>query len=82
MKFFKDIYNSFTTDQGGFSARKLSAFVAITVAVIGSYRFARVSNINEMITIWLVFASFCLGIVTVQQAIQWRNGGPNTPPKT
>ena len=70
---------SFHNDPGGFSGRKLSAFFAVMMAAY-NLRFASTEIAVEMTMTWLGFALLCLGIVTVQQIIDFKNG--KTPNRT
>ena len=68
-----DIYKSFTNEPGGFSARKLTAFASVVVAAYETYHHTDISNITTVIIIWLSIALLCLGIITAQQIIDFRN---------
>jgi hypothetical protein len=72
-KIFNNLLNSFTTDKEGFSARKLSAFVGVTVAIIITFRLPESERLH-VIYAWQIFALLCLGIVTVEQIIRLKNG--------
>lgn len=78
MKLVEDIYNSFHNKPDGFSARKLSAFAGVTVAVIVTMRFCNDKILTDVITVWLVFSLLCLGIITLQQVIDFRGGKSTT----
>jgi hypothetical protein len=65
---------SFTADKDGGSARKLSAFYAVVLmAGFITIKKADAANSLYMLIAWLVFAALCLGMVTAQQLIEWRN---------
>lgn len=67
----KDFINSFRNDSKGFSGRKLSAFWAIViVATYLSYDNTTPENALYIIITWLVFASVCLGMVTVPKLLE------------
>ena len=74
MNIFKDLYNSFNTEAGGFSSRKLSAFLALVTAVWLSHKYTTPQNLDSIIITWLLFALLCLGLVTFGQIIQLKNG--------
>lgn len=79
--FFQDLYDSFKIKEGGFSARKASAFVGVLTAIALTFQFCNPEIVVEVLIVWLVFALLCLGIVTVADVIKWRNGNSsNTTP--
>lgn len=66
---------SFSNDKDGGSARKLSAFYAVVVMCgIITNKYTTGDNAPTMLLIWLSFAGLCLGMVTVQQLIELKNG--------
>lgn len=80
---FKDFYNSFKNDTTGFGSRKLSAFYAIVcISGVVTLKFTTPDNLEEVITIWLLFALLCLGLVTIQQIIQLVSGDKKTDTDT
>jgi len=76
MKLIDDIYNSFNNNSKteGFSARKLSAFAGVMVAMIATFRFCDEKILVDVIIAWLLFALLCMGIITLQQVIDFRAG--------
>jgi len=80
MKLFEKLIWSFDNSSSGFSARKLSAFAAIGIAAYVTIYNCVVlaSKIDEstmyIIGIWLVFALLCLGIVTAEQILRFKEG--------
>lgn len=72
---------SFTNDHGGYSARKLSAFFGVILSAYVTIKHAGSENTVELVLSWLGFALLCLGIVTVQQIIDFKNGKKNEDPK-
>jgi hypothetical protein len=71
----KKLWASFENTPGGFSARKLSAFTAVIgVSVIITHKYATSENLVEVLVVWLAFALLCLGIVTAEQIITFKNG--------
>lgn len=76
-KIIQYTFDSFHNDRGGFSARKLSAFAAVMICVYVTLRFTTTENLTVLVTVWLVFALLCLGIVTAEQIIRFRNGEDN-----
>ena len=74
MKFVNDLYNSFHNKPDGFSARKLSAFAGVMVAIIATFKFCDEKVLIDVITVWLIFSLLCLGIITLQQVIDFKTG--------
>jgi len=76
-KLFDNLIKSFTTDSEGFSARKLSAFVAVITAIyVTAKEIPQDAQIHALYA-WLCFALICLGIVTIEQIIRFKNGSNN-----
>ena len=73
-KIFNYVFHSFTNGPEGFSARKLSSFLAVIVAVVATFHFGGPSFVTELVLIWLGFSLLCLGIITIQQIIDFKNG--------
>ena len=69
-KILDGLFNSFTTDTLGFSARKLSAFIGVATAVIITFKLPKEQYINAIYA-WQTFALICLGIVTAEQIINF-----------
>lgn len=79
-KQFEKLIWSFDNTSSGFSARKLSAFIAICVAIYVTVKIMIGhdnqihDNILYIIGIWLIFALLCLGIITAEQLIRFKDG--------
>jgi len=73
-KILSNIANSFTTEKDGYSARKLSAFAAVCVAIYITVKLIPVAMQIDALYAWLIFAGVCLGIVTIEQIINLKNG--------
>jgi hypothetical protein len=75
MKLITWISKSFTADKDGSSARKLSAFYAIVI-MSGFITINKTDkdNATTMLEVWLLFAGVCLGMVTIQQLIEFIKG--------
>lgn len=76
----KNIIESFSKKNNGFSARKLSAFHGVGVATIASLagifytiHFQHPELIKFIIIVWLLFALLCLGLVTIPELIKFLN---------
>ena len=72
--FLTDLYLSFKTGPAGFSARKLTAFAAVVVAAFTTYKHTNDANATTMVSVWLLGAFLCLGIVTMEQITNLKNG--------
>lgn len=74
MKIINDLYNSFFNNEKGFSSRKLTAFVGVLMAIYSTCRFVDSKVVVEAIVVWLLFSLMCLGIITFEQIIKFKNG--------
>jgi len=72
-KIFNNLIASFTTDKDGYSARKLSAFAAVVVAIYVTVKLIPIAAQIDALYAWLGFGLLCLGIVTVEQIINLKN---------
>lgn len=72
---FTDLYGSFKNAPGGFSARKCTAFAAVCVAAYETYVHTNPFNLTTVILIWLGIAMLCLGIITMEQVIRFKENG-------
>ncbi len=72
-KIFSDLIASFTTDTLGFSARKLSAFAGVVVAIVVTFKLPKDAYLHAIYA-WQTFALLCLGIVTIEQIIRLKEG--------
>lgn len=73
-RLIRDLILTFYSGPGGFSARKLSAFLAVVMAVYTTARQTTETNLGEVLAVWLIFALVCLGIVTAEQLIKLKRG--------
>lgn len=71
---FRDLYNSFKTTEGGFSARKLSAAAAVAAAMFITVKHTDATNLVAVLEVLLLFALLCLGLVTFGDLVSWRTG--------
>jgi hypothetical protein len=79
MGFIKKLEASFDNTPDGFSARKLSAFVGVIVAIIATFKYVDEKVIISALMVWLVFAMMCLGIVTAEQILKfYKKGGDDS----
>jgi hypothetical protein len=70
----KDLLNSFKNDKIGYSGRKLSAFIGVATAIYLTIFKIPLENQLDALMVWLSFSLLCLGIVTVQNIIEFKNG--------
>jgi hypothetical protein len=61
-------------NKGEFSGRKLSAFVGVLTAIYLTIFKIPLEHQLDALMVWLSFSLFCLGIVTVQNVIEFKNG--------
>lgn len=73
-KFVDNLVDSLHNRPEGFSGRKLSAFAGVNVAIFATIRFCDGTNLPTVLTIWLLFALLCLGIITFQQIMDFKTG--------
>lgn len=71
---FTDLYDSFKTTDGGFSARKLSAFSAVMASMYIVVKHTEASNVVSVLEVLLLFALLCLGLITFGDLVAWRTG--------
>lgn len=79
VKLFNNWIQSFDNNPNtGFSARKLSAFLAVMIAFYVTIHYCSTEILVDVIYAWLVFALLCLGIITIEQIIRLKNGNTTT----
>lgn len=80
MSLWDKLVASFDNSSDGFSARKLSAFTAVVVALVATFRFVDSSVIINVLIVWLTFALLCMGIITAEQVLKFYKREDNTQP--
>jgi hypothetical protein len=70
---FKDLYDSFHNNSGGFSARKLTGFTIVMCIVYTHYKHVDASNAVEIHVIDCIFALLLFGIITAEQVIKFKD---------
>lgn len=70
----ENILKSFKNNTEGYSSRKLSAFVGVVTGVYLTIFKIPLENQLDALMVWLGFSLLCLGIVTVQNIIDFKNG--------
>lgn len=68
------LVGTFDNSKDGFSARKMSAFAGVMSAIVVTFYKIPTEYQLEALYAWLVFALACLGIVTAEQVIKFKNG--------
>jgi len=68
------LFRSFDNTKEGASARKLSAFSGLVMALYLSIKHTTSQNIEAILITWLSFSALCLGIITVEQIIKFKQG--------
>lgn len=69
IQFLKDLMDSFKTNKGGFSSRKLTAFVIVTLVVAIHIKWLTLGNLSQLetvLTIDYAFISALFGMTTFQ----------------
>lgn len=85
MKILDNLINSFTTEKGGFAARKLTAFAFMLCIVYVHYSSLSKENVEVFLWVDLCGVMLCLGLVTAGNLIELKNGnkpetnGQNNP---
>jgi hypothetical protein len=77
MNIWENLVKSFTTEKGGFAARKLTAFSLMICIAFVHIRHCTPENAVEFLAIDLIGVLLCLAIVTGEQIIMLKNGNPN-----
>jgi hypothetical protein len=74
-----NLIGSFKTGDGGLSARKSTAFASIVVAIYVTYTLPLDMRLHALYA-WQLLALLCLGIVTIEQIIKFKNGNGSDKP--
>ena len=69
-----NLIKSFTTEKGGFAARKLTAFALMVCIGYIHYKHCTADNAIEFLIIDLAGVLLCLGLVTAANIIELKNG--------
>ncbi len=73
-RLFSKVMLSFENSKEGFSGRKLSAFTGVIMAVAVTLFYLAEKDMLSALYAWLLFALICLGIVTIGNLIELKNG--------
>lgn len=86
-KFFKNILDNlvatFNTQPGGFSARKLTAFITMVSIIYLHISYVDTINVVSVLAYDMLFVLLLFGIVTFDQLYKFKNNQSDTniPPK-
>jgi len=69
----KKLIASFDNSTLGFSGRKLTAFASVVIAAYVTYTLPLEVRLHALYS-WQILALLCLGIITVEQVIKFKNG--------
>ena len=72
-EFIKRLISSLDTTSQGFSSRKLTALTAVIVAIYVTYTLPLDMRLYALYS-WQLLALLCLGIVTFEQIVRFKNG--------
>jgi hypothetical protein len=78
-QFIKKLFASLDNHSLGYSGRKLSSLAGVMVGVYITVHEIPKTDLITALYAWLGFALLCLGIVTVQNIIDFKNGKENKP---
>jgi hypothetical protein len=78
---FQKLIHSFDNEPQGFSARKLSAFIAVVMAIYATVHYVDTTTVINALMVWLTFALLCLGIITAEQVLRFKGGETKEEPK-
>jgi len=79
--FITKLFASLDNTSLGYSGRKLTALFSIIVAAYITYTLPTEAKLHALYA-WQILALLCLGIVTVEQIIKFKNGGSSEKPTT
>ena len=71
----KNLAGSFNTQPGGFSSRKLTAFVTMMCVIYIHHHFVDQTNAMTAMLYDMVFILLLFGIVTIDQLYKFKTGG-------
>jgi hypothetical protein len=81
MNILTNLLNSFTTEKGGFAARKLTAFAFMVCIAYLHYTSVSLENVEVFLWVDLCGVMLCLGLVTASHLIELKNGKKDEPNK-
>tara|TARA_R110000868_G_scaffold23387_1_gene94399 strand:- start:3017 stop:3247 length:231 start_codon:yes stop_codon:yes gene_type:complete len=72
MTIIDNLIKSFTTEKGGFAARKLTAFALMILIAYSHFKYVDLTNVVEVLIIDLSGVLLCLGLVTAEQILSFK----------
>lgn len=81
-QFITKLFASLDNHSLGYSGRKLSALAGVLVGVYITVHEIPKTDLITALYAWLGFALLCLGIVTIQNIIDFKNGKTQTNENT
>ena len=72
--FFKKLIDTLFNDKEGFSMRKCIALIMVKVTIIMEFAYTSSDNIQSISIINFAFAVLLIGVVTMQNIIELKNG--------
>jgi hypothetical protein len=72
--FFSNLFNALFNDKNGFSIRKCIAVITVKVGLVCQIRFCTTEILSTILIIDFAFAALLMGIVTIQNIIELKNG--------
>jgi hypothetical protein len=72
--FFKNLIDTLFNDKEGFSMRKCIALIMVKVTIIMEFAYTSSDNIESISIINFAFAGLLIGVVTMQNIIEFKNG--------
>ena len=80
-KILHHVHESFTNSKAGYSARKLSSFGFFALAVFIHSKYANIQNAFDFLCVDCAMILLLLGIVTIQNLIEFKNGKSSESPQ-
>jgi hypothetical protein len=77
MNIAENLIKSFTTEKGGFAARKLTAFALMVCVAYIHFKYVDITIAVEVLIVDLAAVLLCLGLVTASNIIELKNGKNN-----
>lgn len=74
MNIAENLIKSFTTEKGGFAARKLTAFAIMVCVAYIHFKYVDITIAVEVLIVDLASVLLCLGLVTASNLIELKNG--------
>jgi len=80
--FITKLTSSLDNHSLGYSGRKLSALAGVLTGIYITVRLLPVEEQIHALYVWLLFSLLCLGIITIQNVIELKNGSNKTVKET